>query len=139
MYHTKTLQKKIVNRALTFENEPQVDALAAQIKELQDQANQLGEEGEVDESMKKMAEVEAIKVNKDILKSSLKKGGGGEFFFEKNGLFVGNILRKKKIRLEGCRTGVTYIHTYMEFGYIHIFTYERERHTQKGGGSDFSV
>ena len=81
MYHTKTLQKKIVNRALTFENEPQVDALAAQIKELQDQANQLGEEGEVDESMKKMAEVEAIKVNKDILKSSLKKGGGGEFFF----------------------------------------------------------
>jgi hypothetical protein len=83
MYHTKTLQKKFVNRALTFENEPQVDALAAQIKELQDQANQLGEEGEVDESMKKMAEVEAIKVNKDILKSSLKKGGGWRIFFWK--------------------------------------------------------
>ena len=83
MYHTKTLQKKIVNRALTFENEPQVDALAAQIKELQDQANQLGEEGEVDESMKKMAEVEAIKVNKDILKSSLKKGGVENFFLKK--------------------------------------------------------
>ena len=47
--------------------------MAAQIKELQDQANQLGEEGEVDESMKKMAEVEAIKVKKDILKSVLKR------------------------------------------------------------------
>jgi hypothetical protein len=73
----KKLQKKNVNRALTFENAPQVDALAAQIKELQDQANQLGEEGEVDESMKKMAEVEAIKVNKDIQQGKVvsKKGG----------------------------------------------------------------
>ena len=40
-----------------------------QIKELQDEANRLGEEGEVDESMKKMTEVEALKVKKDGLEN----------------------------------------------------------------------
>ena len=44
-------------------------SLSWQIKELQDEANRLGEEGEVDESMKKMTEVEALKRKKDGLEN----------------------------------------------------------------------
>jgi RNA-binding protein Luc7-like 2 len=54
---------------LSKETQAQVDEMANQIKELQDEANQLGEAGEVDESMKKMTEVEAIKVKKDALEN----------------------------------------------------------------------
>ena len=47
----------------------EISDLQYRVKELQDEANRLGEEGEVDESMKKMTEVEALKVKKDGLEN----------------------------------------------------------------------
>ena len=55
--------------ALAPATQAQVDELAAQIKALQEEANTLGEAGEVDESMKKMAAVEEIKKKKEVLEN----------------------------------------------------------------------
>eukprot|EP00288_Rhodomonas_lens_P014131 CAMPEP_0177704812 /NCGR_PEP_ID=MMETSP0484_2-20121128/8385_1 /TAXON_ID=354590 /ORGANISM="Rhodomonas lens, Strain RHODO" /LENGTH=237 /DNA_ID=CAMNT_0019216219 /DNA_START=70 /DNA_END=779 /DNA_ORIENTATION=+ len=58
---------RVIN--LSKETQAQVDALAKEINELQASAQKLGEEGDVDESMKAMAKVEELKTKKEGLEN----------------------------------------------------------------------
>eukprot|EP00293_Proteomonas_sulcata_P015905 CAMPEP_0184298264 /NCGR_PEP_ID=MMETSP1049-20130417/9101_1 /TAXON_ID=77928 /ORGANISM="Proteomonas sulcata, Strain CCMP704" /LENGTH=388 /DNA_ID=CAMNT_0026608339 /DNA_START=23 /DNA_END=1190 /DNA_ORIENTATION=+ len=65
------LENDRVNKTISLskETQAQVDALAAQIKELQTKAQELGEEGNVDESMSVMKEVEELQAKKTGLEN----------------------------------------------------------------------
>jgi len=59
---------------LSKETQAQVDALAQQIKELHQKAQALGDEGEVDGSMKAMSEVEELTKQKETLENPIFPG-----------------------------------------------------------------
>ncbi len=96
--------------------------------------------------LKEMAEVEAIKMNRDILKSILskkikkrkafsKEWPRWRLFKVKKDILKSTLKKKysqKKEKYAGKLQDRCHIHTYMELGYIHIFSDERER--EKGGG-----